>query len=202
MKESANSNSRAILVFVLYAVVVLLLPTTGCKRLRTSSDASPSPLVQPPTGPVASFESFVRRASERTNEATPVRRIEYTGKWDKCRFNITDLKMDVRKTESLVNPILGLVSFSLHLEASTEYATEAEVRTAQRFVHRLQCDYEFNLRYAYNSGHWALLDGTQTGGMIKQGSLTVTPDKIRQEPDAIPYNALKDWLTDAASQTE
>ncbi|MBA2411291.1 MAG: hypothetical protein H0V63_00475 [Burkholderiaceae bacterium] len=69
--------------------------------------------------------------------------------------------MDVRKTDSLVNPILGLVSFLAHIEASIEYGTEAEAREAETFVERLRCDYDFHLRYAYSRGQWSLIDGTQ-----------------------------------------
>jgi hypothetical protein len=97
---------------------------------------------------------------------------------------------------------LGIASFLLHIDASIEFATEAEARAAQRFAERLRCDYEFHLRYAYSRGHWSLLDGTQAGGIIKDASLTVTVDKINKEPDAIPFIALKEWLTDATSNKE
>ena len=194
MTPPAHPLSRYLAALASYAAAIVLVATPGCKRSSVLKDDA-NPLISPEVDdPAASFDSFVRGATQRSNDATPVRLIQWTGKWDKCRFKISDVKMDVRKTDSLVTPILGLVSFVVHIEASIEYGTEAQARDAETFVERLRCDYDFHLRYRYNHGHWSLIDGTQAGGPVNHGPLPLTVDEIKKEPDAIPLIALKEWM--------
>jgi hypothetical protein len=194
MTHCAHPVSRNLAALASCAAAIGLVATPGCKRSGVQNGDTTPPISRAVEDPAASFNSFVREAAQRSNGATPVRLIQWTGKWDRCRFNISDVKMDVRKTDSLVTPILGLVSFVAHIEASIEYGTEAQAREAETFAERLRCDYDFNLRYRYNHGQWSLIDGTQAGGPVNHGPLPLTIDEIKKEPDTIPLIALKEWV--------
>ncbi len=80
--------------------------------------------------PAADFEGFVHRVANETTQAAPVYLNKYKNLWAKRRFSIADLKYDVKKTDSLLNPIVGIVEFKLHADQSGFYATEVEAMGA------------------------------------------------------------------------
>jgi hypothetical protein len=178
--------------------VVLTFPVANCKRSGAFNDSPQSPIVQTADDPASSFDAFTRRAAEATNNANPINLNRWTNKWVKRRFKISEMKMDVRKTDSLVTPIVGIVSYLVYIEATIDYATEAEAREAQRFVERFHCTYELKLRYGYKDGKWSLLDGTQAGGIMNLAPLNLTAETIKKEPEAIPNIVLMEWIGDAA----
>jgi hypothetical protein len=148
---------------------------------------------------VTVFEALLRRATNNTNIATPAYFNNYLKKWAKRRFHISDAKMDVRRTDSLVTPIVGVVTFRLRTEQTPLYATKAQAIAASTFAEDMTTDYDITLRYGYRDGAWSFTDGTST--MLKDpfgiGPQTITTAKAKNEPDAIPFAALTTWIDDA-----
>ena len=114
-------------------------------------------------------------------------------KWSKRRFEIRDVKYDVRKTDSLVTSIVGSVSFELTTTQTPLFQTREEAQRSSAFDPNSQNSFRVNLNFAHRTGIWSLVNGRYTTPALPETALEVTPEKIAAEPDAIPFAALSHW---------
>lgn len=117
---------------------------------------------------------------------------QHHSKWSKRKFQIIDLKYDIRKTDSLVSPLVGTVSFTLSsvqtrlvperdsAQASTEYGDNINF-------------YKVDLMYALQDGQWIMTSGKYIIPDFPASSVQLTAEKIKSEPDSIPNAALIPW---------
>lgn len=114
-------------------------------------------------------------------------------KWSKRRFEIKDVKYDVRKTDSLVTSIVGSVSFELTTTQTPLFQTREEAQQSSAFDPNSQNSFRVNLNFAHRTGIWSFVNGRYTTPALPETALEVTPEKIAAEPDAIPFAALSHW---------
>ena len=101
--------------------------------------------------------------------------------------------MDVRKTDSLVTPFVGLVSFTLHIEKTAAFETEELAKAASTFDPSARSLYEISLRFGLQDGLWVLLDGTYKEPALSNTIFTFNEEKLRQEPNADPFAPILEW---------
>jgi hypothetical protein len=148
-----------------------------------------------PPSPVQTFDAFLKKATATTASSTPTYFNAYKKQWAKRRFRIEGLKMDVRKTDSLVTPLLGLVSFTLHTEQTDFFPTEQQAKAADKADPKTQTAFEITLRYGFQDSAWVFLDGTHRdpGSAVTATTFPINEEKFRAEPNAIPFAALLNW---------
>lgn len=143
--------------------------------------------------PVAEFEGFLQSAQKATDSQEMVYLNHYNQKWAKRKFSTTDVKYDVKKTDSLVNPIVGVVSMNLRTEQTDLFPTKEEAQSATVFEPRFTNTYRISLNYSHRTGKWALSKGSYES-MRNRATFEVTEEGIKKEPMAVPTAALLNWL--------
>ena len=108
--------------------------------------------------PVPEFEQLVARASKATDGAQWVYR-DGSGKWRRGQAVVSGLAYDVRKTDSLIAPIVGDVKFTMRTRASGPYETEDAARASTDFAQVPDALYEFTLAYHWRDGSWRFASG-------------------------------------------
>ena len=146
--------------------------------------------------PVPKFEKFLLAAKDATNEGTLVYLNQHKQAWAKRRFSANDVKFDVKKTDSLLNPILGLVTLSLVTEQTDLYPTEEEAAASVVFEPKFSTRYRVSLTYSYKDAKWSFSKGTYESfaPFMKGKTFDLSEEKIRNEPTATPTAALMYWL--------
>ena len=115
---------------------------------------------------VPKFKSLVAHAIELTHSAKPVYFNKYEKLWFTCRYKIEDVNYDIKKTDSLINPIIGTVDFVLYTEHGPLLPTKEEAKASNSFSLVGAADRAIiSLEYHYNNGTWRL-----RGGDLKYGN--------------------------------
>ena len=149
---------------------------------------------------VQKFERFLNDARDATNSGTVVYFNKYHQAWTKRRHTVGDIKYDVKKTDSLVNPVLGFVTLSLVTEQTEFFPTKEEAANASAFIPAGKTLYRISLTYFYKENNkWLfsqgkyemLLPAPPTGRGITS---EVTEQEIQKDPTALPMSALMYWL--------
>ena len=149
--------------------------------------------------PVAKFEKLMLEAKIATNTSTPVYLNRNCQKWAKRRFSGTDIKYDVKKTDSLANPIIGLVTFQLVIEQTDLYPTKEEAEASSTFK-EIPILFRISLTYSYKDNTWSFLKGSDENESLSgwlKGEIffyDLSEEGIRDEPTAIPNVAILYWL--------
>ena len=114
------------------------------------------------TNPLAEFETIVKRSQASVPKEGYVEfaQSSKTKYWGRMVWTIEGVRYDVRKTDSLVTPLVGIVSFDL-VERWFNYASEADARHA---VHPKQKKeqaalYNFRMNYGYQANAWRFMGG-------------------------------------------
>ncbi len=152
---------------------------------------------QPGVDPVPEFEKMIATAREATNTAAPVYLNKSKQQWAKRRFAAVDVKYDVKKTDSLVNPIIGVVTFLLATGQTDLFATKDEADAAQVFDPRFEHKYKVSMTYTFKGSRWAFSKGSYewiTMTALRGTVFEFDETKIRAEPNASPNAALGLWL--------
>lgn len=108
--------------------------------------------------PVKKFEAFLMEAEVATNTKSSVRPIQ--GGWRKYRYAVNDVKYDVTKTNSLVSPIIGTVSFYLRTEVGEKYSSQEEADTLTTFDSAGVVVDEVSITYSFNNEKWRINKAT------------------------------------------
>jgi hypothetical protein len=102
---------------------------------------------------VSSFQKYVEdfMASYQTNSRERV--TELGGGWVKEIYRtIGKPSIDVKKTDSLMSPYVGICAFTLRSDRTAFYKTKEEAAKDNKFVESTDCDHRH--RYAYKSEKW------------------------------------------------
>jgi hypothetical protein len=122
-----NRTGRGILVTGVIIMWLAFTPTGFRSLLATELQN-----LKPDKDPVTMLKA---RIKENTNAIEQLKARVYYNKygyeqggkgWAKQKAKLVDLEYDVKKTDSLVTPYIGIVQFSLVLEQSPFYASEDE----------------------------------------------------------------------------
>lgn len=145
--------------------------------------------------PVALFEKLIRDAQRETSTSQPVYLNKHKQAWAKRRFFTSDIKYDVKKTDSLVSPIIGIVTFHLITEQTELFPTRDQAETASTFK-STSSPFRVSMTYAYRGSAWSLSTGSYEflSGALGGKSLDLAEEIIRKESAAIPMAALIYWL--------
>lgn len=132
--------------------------------------------------PVKSFESFVAAATRHSDGAAWTFEHRTTKKMTHVVASVRDVRYDVRKTDSLVTPIVGEVKFVLRMR----YAVGDSPQPVYTFVE------DTTVRYVWRGGKWAPVEAVRTQwGEAPSGTsyATKTTAAVSQEEMAAPNPA-------------
>lgn len=129
------------------ALLALLLASCG---KGTPSADKPKPATQS-NDPVATFQVKLAQCSAAF-EAQRETVSKGQQAWIRRRVEPGPVKYDVRKTESLVNPVLGVLNVEYNEVVATE-SSEAAVRALPASA-GLGSAYEWSVTYALEAGEW------------------------------------------------
>ena len=144
---------------------------------------------------VLKFEDVLKVATSKTNSAEQVYLNETNQKWVKRKFEVSDLKYDVKKTNSLVSPIIANVIFSLKTEQTEFLSSKETTEASTTYEPKRKYDISFNLSYAYQNSRWNFLNAKYELKALNKGTVsTVSEEEIRKETNLMPAAVLKYWL--------
>jgi hypothetical protein len=176
---------------IICAVVLCALPPFVVAQ--TKKGATPT---QP--DPVEAFELIVTGASTPNSWVKTVQNTK-TQKWTIRYFSMNGITYDVKKTDSLVNPIIGVVKFSLDVNQSAAADTQADAESMPDMVRgKYDPQYDMVGTYVFKAGGWHLREFKYTDRNVYSGlrgsTLEHTPENMKKEPNAFLTEALKKWL--------
>lgn len=142
---------------------------------------------------VDGFRTLVQSRVEATESSSEPYFNEHHQKWAKRRFRVADLKFDVRKTDSLVSPLLATAKFTVS-SAQTQLLPDKEAARASIEYDSKPNLFKIELIYAYQNGEWRMTGGRYAVPEVPNSSFKLTEEKIRTDPKSIPNAALLFWL--------
>lgn len=155
--------------------------------------------------PIQSFEKLIASATAKTISARDVYFNNIKKLWAKRQFRVSETKYDVRKSSSMVTPIIGVVSFHLEVLQTELVPTETEAKKLNKFLSdEYTPSFDINLRYSLISARWVFLDGEEVtlwpNSKAPPASISFTQRSIDKEPDSIPFAAIKFWTIESPSK--
>jgi hypothetical protein len=121
-------------------------------------------LAQPaskPIEPVPAFEAIVVEAGTQKTEA----KVGFNGKkWIKQFFRVGEIRYDVKKTDSLVDPIVGIVSFPVEMRVAGQFETKEDAEAATQPSMPGVTTYLASGTYHIRDNAWRLLEFKYTDG--------------------------------------
>lgn len=140
------------------------------------------------------FRRFVEAASRDMLASSEPYFNKRINRWAKRKYEVARLKYDVKKTDSLVNPVVGVVAFSLTTTQTALFATKEEAEQSTVYDPASQNIFNVRLNFTYRNEVWSLSDGEEESVKPRLGKYEITPEGLLAEPDAIPHAALLFWL--------
>jgi hypothetical protein len=146
---------------------------------------------------VSKLEKLILKAENASNKGSVIYFNEYGQAWAKRCFTVSNLKFDVKKTDSLVTPIVGFVNFDLITDQTDLYQTKEEAEASKVFDPKFITPYQISLTYTYRNGKWSFSKGSyeSLNPIMKGKTFSLTKENIISEPNATPNAALKYWFT-------
>lgn len=111
-----------------------------------------SPKIQAEIDPVAQFKLIIATASE-PKEWSHVFLHPKFGKWAKQYIVISNVKYDVKKTDSLVTPVMGVVSFSIGITQSEFFDNKQEAEESTT-LSKLRVTQFMTGKYLFEDSAW------------------------------------------------
>jgi hypothetical protein len=157
------------LAIVTAAISVVLFGSVHAQE-RASKGNSPStvgkttkPARSTTADPVDSFKTLIERGRSRVDQQTGVlSEGKPPTEYRKWRYTISQLKYDVRKTESLVSPIIGIAVVDLLIDFSAPITSKEDAERATNYSH-VQSVYRLTLNYYYSNNKWVFREGDAKG---------------------------------------
>lgn len=171
------STRRKFLVPTIYAMLAMSRPSFGNDTLA-----------------VEAFKKFVDMAVQETSSAQEPYLFVRRNLWAKRRYVLSEVKYDVKRTDSLVNPILGLIIFTVVVTQTSLFSTKEEAAENFFFDPKLGDTYQVRLNFIFAAGIWSLKDGDYESKFHGKPRFEVTPGKIEAEPTAQSFAPLIFWL--------
>lgn len=149
--------------------------------------------------PVKAFQEIVVTSSE-PKEWTRVYLNSRLHKWAKQYYVIGEVKYDVKKTDSLVTPILGLVYFPLAIKQSELFESQLEAEESTGISSSNPgLRYRVTGTYHADDAAWHLTefqyeDANPPIVGVRNTKFTATGDSLRTEKNSALGNALQKWI--------
>lgn len=182
------------------AIVAVFANTTAIAAQKKVPEVTQTKPAAAPFDPVASFQSVVNRGSE-SKEWTTVHLNPTSGKWTKRYYFLGEVKYDVKKTDSLVSPIIGLVSFPVKVKFSPQFETEDEATKSAGEYIPLSLSYSIEGRYSVSNSAWKLdqfrYKDTGPASPLRGSENTMDEAKLKTERNATISSALLRFLPDS-----
>jgi hypothetical protein len=140
---------------IILALVSSLILTGAFAAPKKAPPGSPpaAPIAAAPAAdPVADFKRLVASASE-PKEWSQVRQHSKTGKWSKQYYSVGQVKFDVKKTDSLVSPAMGIVAFPVEVRQSEFFDTEQEAQGSTA-LSKLRMTFFYSGKYLLDGANW------------------------------------------------
>lgn len=165
----------------LAALFVLLFSGAAAAAATVTADGDPA----------LQFEAFVSAAAARSAQTRVVYFNPRFKGWAKAWYEIGTQRIDVRKTDSLLTPVLGVVEFSMVPRQTAFAASRAAAEDLDRPIPQPGRARAVTLRYAYRDGAWRFLDGSYAIGPDR---LAITVEQALAQPAQPWWTALAPWL--------
>lgn len=138
--------------------MVLLIVVSGCNKPAETSNQGKTE-INPASNaandqrtPAIAFEKLVNTAYNSMTADQPVTYFDSEKAWTKRRYTVSNATYDVKKTDSLLNPIVGFVSFNIRIDESALVNSKEEALRTTTFDERSRHDVSVN--YSYKDGAW------------------------------------------------
>jgi len=182
------------------AIAAIFAGSTAIAAPKKAPEATQAKSATPAFDPVASFQSVVSRGSE-SKEWTHIYQNPKTGKWTKRYYFLGEVNYDVKKTDSLVSPIVGLVSFPIKIQFSPQFETEEEATNSNGMYIPLSMSYSVEGQYSVSNSAWKLdqfrYKDTGPDSMLRGSRYTMDEARLKAERNATISVALLRFLPDA-----
>ena len=140
--------------------------------------------------PVQSFEALIQTRAAAS--MTPYVFQAPNKSYRKAFGSIEGLKYDVRKTDSLVTPVVGTVTFTFRSKPSEAFDTESGAHEAtQPAAGGHENVNEVSITYGLRDGSWTFASGTR---LVSLNPPIGRADKTRIQIDAEKKDRQPDWL--------
>ncbi|MDN4057147.1 hypothetical protein QPK31_02805 [Massilia sp. YIM B02769] len=180
-----------------------LLFSIALAALVSPAVSGPAKSVKQPTvtqqfDPVKSFQQLVAAASA-TKTWSRSFQLPTTQKWVRQNAVAGDVRYDVKKTDSLVNPLIGIVSFPVVISVSPVADTEQEALESTAPPQR-NSTYDVDITYQIVSDRWVMHEikykGTDRENPLRGTVFTMDAEKFAKDKNSTLALALKPWVAD------
>ena len=137
------------------------------------------------------FENFIENTKNNVKKVEIFHRTGEINGYQKREYKIETIKFDVNKTDSLLNPIIGVINISLYVIMGNIYSTQDEASMSSEDYGVLH--YTISLKYSFHDGAWRFLKGTdQLGKRLDINEFN--EEQVKKESHANPYSYIINWL--------
>jgi hypothetical protein len=102
---------------------------------------------------VAKFEQLISASQDKTNSVREVLWNPLIKKWIKRKYTATNIKYDVKRSDSLVRPVVAYVSFWMTSHGTNGYSTKQEAEKSNDFDKKY-FGYDVTLNYYWKDNSW------------------------------------------------
>ena len=124
---------------------------------------------------VKEFEGIVNNAVKLSNSYSGfVAQIDqgpYNRKWTRDIIQVKDVSYDVKKSDSLISPIIGVVTGECRSCPVGFFTTRQQAKNVSRSMAGNKQFYKFKIDYAYQDGKWVLKKALVQFTLIVQGTI-------------------------------
>jgi hypothetical protein len=149
---------------------------------------------------VNDFKSLVKEAEKKTNAPQETNFHKLANKWARRKFEVREISIDVKKTDSLTTPYTATVAFTLYVAQTPLSATRAEAErnpdpdlsTSKHSPSEVILQYQFNDKWVFSRGQ-RKLEHTYAD-VTKIYTYDFDRKKLEKEPNGFPNAAILYWL--------
>ena len=146
---------------------------------------------------VKAFQTFVATASD-AKSWVKVRQDPTSKRWVRLNIATGEVRYDVKKTDSLINPMIGVVSFPLLIKISPFADTEQEALDSVENP-KLQPMYEVDISYHLVGEKWVMQEikykPAEAGNPLRGTTFTMDAAKLEREKNTPLTIAFLPWAT-------
>jgi hypothetical protein len=153
MSHVIKVNKITILMKRIFSgLIACLISVTSHATPASAPPGPPASLAQTSHDPVIEFKTLVAEASTPAEWST-VYVHSKLGKWAKQYYSLGQVKYDIKKTDSLLSPAMGIVSFPVAVKQSEFFPTRQEAEDSTEFS-SLRITYFLTGQYFFSDGIW------------------------------------------------
>jgi hypothetical protein len=151
-------TARALNLALVAVSVLLMCPLLRAQQEKTDRDAI-----------VASFKQYIKDNADsyKTNPREHVVQSSLDSHWRKLSFSFEpDYSIDIRTTDSLISPYLGICEFVIVSHTTAPHSSEAEAEKDNNFIE--DRDVKHRHEYAFHDGHWVPVSRKQYQPLLSE----------------------------------